>query len=185
MVIRFQSVVSQWMIEYQKLCLMTLAFRDSIQASTLFSNFKLRKSKQNWKLWPYIISCHERVSEWMYTLWPLECQGSPCLNRHHIWSLTKSNGIQTHKHIVRKRTLNHLTKATKPLTPVVSTYLCGAFEYMLLSCHVRVSESSSTLKLPELSRNSLLETDAIIEVYVTATGFEHTTMKFVNEHSTI
>ena len=26
----------------------------------------------------------------------------------HFWSLSDSNGIRTHNHLVRKRTLNHL-----------------------------------------------------------------------------
>ena len=29
-------------------------------------------------------------------------------NRRYIWSLSDSNGIRTHNHLVRKRTLNHL-----------------------------------------------------------------------------
>ena len=39
-----------------------------------------------------------------------------CLNellarsRHHIWSLSDSNGIRTHNHLVLKQTLNHLVK---------------------------------------------------------------------------
>ena len=31
-------------------------------------------------------------------------------SRHHIWNLSDSNGIRTHKDLVRKRTLNHLAK---------------------------------------------------------------------------
>ena len=31
-------------------------------------------------------------------------------SRHLIWSLSDSNDIQTHNHIVHKRTLNHLAK---------------------------------------------------------------------------
>ena len=30
--------------------------------------------------------------------------------RRHIWSLSGSNGIRIHNHLVRKRTLNHLAK---------------------------------------------------------------------------
>ena len=33
--------------------------------------------------------------------------------RHDIWSLSDSNGIRTHNHLVRKRTLNHLAKLAK------------------------------------------------------------------------
>ena len=31
-------------------------------------------------------------------------------NRRNIWSLSDSNGIRTHSHLVRKYTLNHLAK---------------------------------------------------------------------------
>ena len=34
-------------------------------------------------------------------------------NRREIWSLSDSNGTQTHNHLVRKRTLNHLAKLAK------------------------------------------------------------------------
>ena len=42
-------------------------------------------------------------------------------NRHDIWNLSDSNGIRTHSHLVRKRTLNHLAKLAKWLSCVVST----------------------------------------------------------------
>ena len=47
-------------------------------------------------------------------------------NRHDIWSLSDSNGIRTHNHLVRKRKLNHLAKLVKWLSCVVSAYLYGA-----------------------------------------------------------
>ena len=31
-------------------------------------------------------------------------------SRRHIWSLSDSNGVRTHNHLVRKPTLNHLAK---------------------------------------------------------------------------
>ena len=65
--------------------------------------------------------------------------------RHHIWSLSDSNDIRTHNHLVCKQTLNHLAKLVKWLSCVVSTYLYGAFECMLLSCHVQVSEWIHTI----------------------------------------
>ena len=34
-------------------------------------------------------------------------------NRRHIWSLSYSNGIRTHNHLIRKRTHNHLTILAK------------------------------------------------------------------------
>ena len=66
-------------------------------------------------------------------------------SRRHFWSLIDSNVIRTHKYLVRKLTLNHLAKLAKWLGCVVSTYLYGAFDWMLLSCHVRVSEWIHTL----------------------------------------
>ena len=95
-------------------------------------------------------------------------------NRHNILSLSEGNGIRTHNHLVRKRTLNHLAKLAKWLSCVVSNYLYGAFDCMLLSRHVHVSEWIYTLAA-WMPKNSLLKTSAIFEVYVTATGFEPTT----------
>ena len=43
-------------------------------------------------------------------------------------------------HLVRKQTLNHLAKLAKWLSCVMSTYLCGAFDIMFSSCHVRVPD---------------------------------------------
>ena len=60
-------------------------------------------------------------------------------SRRNIWSLSDSNVIRTHNHLVRKRRLNHLAKLAKSLSCVVSTYLYGAFDSMLLSCHVPVT----------------------------------------------
>ena len=54
-----------------------------------------------------------------------------------------------HNHFLRKGTLNHLAKLTKWLSCVVSTYLYGAFDCMLLSSHVRISEWIYTLQLPK------------------------------------
>ena len=39
-----------------------------------------------------------------------ECQGTPCLKHVPYLKLSDSNGIRTHNHLVRKRTLNHLAK---------------------------------------------------------------------------
>ena len=61
-------------------------------------------------------------------------------NRREIWCLSDCNWTRTHNHLVRKRTLNHLTKLTKWLSWVVSTYLYGVFDCMFLSCHVCVSQ---------------------------------------------
>ena len=63
----------------------------------------------------------------------------------HIWSLSSSNGIRTHKHLVCKRTLSHLAKLAKLLSCVVSFYLYSRFDCILLSCHVQNSEWIQTL----------------------------------------
>ena len=55
------------------------------------------------------------------------------------------NGIRTYNHLVRKWTLNHLANMAKWLSCVVRIYLYGAFDCMLLPCHLRVSQSESTL----------------------------------------
>ena len=70
-------------------------------------------------------------------------------NRCKIWSLTDCNWTWTHNHLVRKPTVNHFAKLTKWFTWVVSAYLYGAFAWMFLSCHVRVSGWINTLNLPE------------------------------------
>ena len=46
--------------------------------------------------------------------------------------ISDSNGIRTHNHLVRKQTLNNLAKLAEGLNCVVSTYLYGAFHWMLL-----------------------------------------------------
>ena len=83
---------------------------------------------------------------------------------HHIWSLSDSNVIRTHNHLFRKRTLNHLAKLAKWLSCVVITYLYGVFDYMLLSCHVRISEWIHALWFAWMSRNSLLQAGTISQI---------------------
>ena len=51
------------------------------------------------------LSCHVRVSEWIYNAKELLTQ-----SRQKIWSLSDSNEIRTHNYLIRKRTLNHLAK---------------------------------------------------------------------------
>ena len=57
-------------------------------------------------------------------------------NRRNIGSLSDYNGTLIHNHLVRKRTLTHLAKLAKCLSCVVSTYLYGAFDYMVQSLFV-------------------------------------------------
>ena len=70
-------------------------------------------------------------------------------SRHHIWSLIDSTGIRTHNHLVLKRTLNYLAKVAKWLSCVLSTYLHGGFDCMLLLLvGMRVWILLLSLKLP-------------------------------------
>ena len=75
-------------------------------------------------------------------------------SRRDIWNFGDSNVIRTHNHLVCKRTFNHLANLAKWLSRVLSTYLYGAFDHMLLSCHVRVSEWIHTLQFVWMSRTS-------------------------------
>ena len=72
--------------------------------------------------------------------------------RRAIWSLSYCNGTQTHNHLVRKRKLNGLCELTQWLSWVVSTYLYGAFDCMLLSYHIHISEWIHTVYLTECQR---------------------------------
>ena len=60
--------------------------------------------------------------------------------KNRIKGLSDSSAIRTHNHLVRKRPLNHEPLSLNFLSCVVSTYLYGAFDYMLLSRRIRVSE---------------------------------------------
>ena len=61
-------------------------------------------------------------------------------SKRHIWSLRDANDSRTRNHLARKRTLDHLSKLAKRLSYIVSIYMYGAFDCMLFSCQVRVSE---------------------------------------------
>ena len=91
------------------------------------------------------LSCHMRASEWITLYSCLNVKELLAQNRCNIWSLSDSNGTQTHNHFVSKQTLNHLVKLAKWLSYVVSTHLYDVFDCMLLSCHVRISEWIYTL----------------------------------------
>ena len=70
--------------------------------------------------------------------------------------LSDSNWTWTHNQLVHKQTRNHLAKLAQWLSCIVSTYLYGAFDFMLLLCHVRVLEWIYTLYFALMSSNSLL-----------------------------
>ena len=85
------------------------------------------------------LSCHERVSGWIYRY--LNVKELLYWNKHNISSLTDSNcnGTQTHYHLIRKLTLIYLPRLAEWLTCAVSTYLYDAFDCVFLSCHIRIS----------------------------------------------
>ena len=62
------------------------------------------------------------------------------LEKNVLPFLSENNVIRPHNHLVCKQTLNHLANLAKGLSCVVSTYLYGVFDCLLLSCHVLVSE---------------------------------------------
>ena len=69
-------------------------------------------------------------------------------NRCDIWILIESRRIWTQNHLFCKWTLNHLGKLAKWSSCVMSTYLYGVYDCMLLSCHVmhfRVNLQSKTM----------------------------------------
>ena len=90
----------------------------------------------------YHVTCAFQSESSLYTC--LNVRERLARNRHEIWSLSDCNWTRTHNHLVHKRTLNHLAKLAKWFSCVVSIYLYGAFDSMLLSCHVRVSEWTTT-----------------------------------------
>ena len=61
-------------------------------------------------------------------------------SRRKICSLSNCNWTQTHNHLVCKQTLNHSAKQSERLASVVCFYLCSAYDCMILSCLVSVSE---------------------------------------------
>ena len=95
------------------------------------------------------LTCHARVSEKIHTLYMPDANNVLAQSRCEIWTLNNFNWTRNQNHLVRKRTLNDLTKETKWLSCVLSTYLYGAFDCIFLLCRVRVLEW--------MSRNSLLE----------------------------
>ena len=69
--------------------------------------------------------------------------------RREILNLIYCTWNRTQNDLGRKRLLNHLTKLTKWLSCVLSTYLYSEYNCISLSCHLRISELIHTLYLPE------------------------------------
>ena len=71
-------------------------------------------------------------------------------HKHISWILTRG-------HLLLKQTLNLLYKLATWLSCVVSIYQFGAFDFMLLSCHLRVSEWIYTFYFSECQGNLCLK----------------------------
>ena len=80
------------------------------QMSSLLWLYVIILSRTNFRVNPHSIVC-------------LNVNELFARSRGHIWSLSDSNGIRTHSHLVCKRTLNYLAKLAKWLSCVVSNYL--------------------------------------------------------------
>ena len=92
-----------------------------------------------------LFSCRIRVSEWITLYSYLNVKEHLAQNRYDIWSLGDRNRIRTHNHLVHKGILNHLVKLAKWLSCIVSTNSYGAFNCVLFSCRMRISEWIYTL----------------------------------------
>ena len=101
-----------------------------------------------WRMMHVIMLCTS-FRENLYSMVCLNVKELLARNRCHIWSLSNNSEIWTHNHLICKRTLNCLAKLAKWLSCDMSTYLYGASDCVLLSCHVRVSEWIYTFSLPE------------------------------------
>ena len=58
-----------------------------------------------------MLLCHAFQNETTLYRW-LDVKELLASKRRDIWSVSDNNGIRTHNHLVRKRTLNHLAKLT-------------------------------------------------------------------------
>ena len=93
----------------------------------------------------------------------LKNQGIPTQNRHDTWTVSVYNGTGTHNRLVGKWKHNHLENFTKWLSCVLSTYLCGTFDCMFLSCHVRDCTLSSCLNVKKLLAQSRRDISNLID----------------------
>ena len=125
--------------------------------STIWPNWP-----NNWAvLWVLICTVHLIVCS-CHVTYTFQSESTPyiCLNvrkilaqnKRDIWSLSVYNGTRTNNHLFGKWTLNHLGKLAKWLSHFASSYVCGTFNSMFLSSHVRTSEWNHTLYLPECQR---------------------------------
>ena len=109
-------------------------------------------------------------------------------NRHHISSLSYSNQIPTHNHIVHKRTIHHLAKLTKSLSCVlvlVCTVYFTVCQYhvtndwallWVLSCTMYLTVCYYHVTYKSKSESTLYTFLNVKEIL--ATGFEPTIFLF-------
>ena len=96
-------------------------------------------------------------------------------SRRHIWNLSDCNGIRTHKHLIRERTLNHLAKLAK-WWAVLWVLICTV--HLTVCCyHVtyEVESESTFYSLPECQGILCSKQAPYLKYKPTATGFEPTT----------
>ena len=91
-----------------------------------------------------LLSCQVRISEWIYTLYLPECQELLARNRCDIWSLSNSNGSQTHNNLVRKRTINHLAKLPVWVNGWVCVYQLSGWRLDSLLSLTKITKDLST-----------------------------------------
>ena len=84
-----------------------------------------------------LLSCQVHISVWICTLSCLNVKELLARNRRHIWSFSDSKGIQTHNHLVQKRTLKYLAKLAKRLSCVLSSCLLWQLSISMLNALCR------------------------------------------------
>ena len=108
-------------------------------------------------LWVLICTAHLTVCSYHVTyvtyVMLRVSEGTPCSKQAQYLTFKWLQQHSNLQHLVPKQTLNHLAKLAKWLRIVMSTYLYGAFDCMLLSCHICVSEWIQTLYLSECQGN--------------------------------
>ena len=132
-----------------------LRWFESNDSSTIWVPFflSLQRGTSMFLMIPQRIYCfYFQISHFHYHL---KAHFGSILEMHYLTLLfvnirfSNCNGTQTHNHLVRKRTLNHLVKLAKWLSCAVSTCLFGAIDFVFLSYHTRILEWIYTLQLPE------------------------------------
>ena len=91
-----------------------------------------------------LLLCQVRISEWIYTLYLPECQELLARNRCDIWSLSNSNGSQTHNSLVRKRTINLLAKLPVWVNGWVFVYELSGWRLDSLLSLTKITKDLST-----------------------------------------